>query len=268
MGALAGVLSDPRRTPAGALWAARLLRALSEEPTTAAELAACPELLAACAGLLAAPPAYSRSGLTEQDRSAAAWRASKGLDGTQSYFKWADYHGHSGLWADCGNGAPDCAPGSPAAQAAAPAVPEPLTKAQAHVAWTLGRLTIAARGSARDGVRALGVAAGVVPALVVMLREAQRHQGVGLNLGTVIQGVQHNSQAAAAFALQALCAGHAGNTRAALEALALQAWMGHNAEVDLSPAGLDTLLADLTAGLRGSGEGGESEPWPPTGALE
>lgn len=30
VGALAGVLSDPKRTPAGALWAARLLRVLSE----------------------------------------------------------------------------------------------------------------------------------------------------------------------------------------------------------------------------------------------
>jgi hypothetical protein len=36
VGALAGVLSDPKRTPAGALWAARLLRVLSEVRRAAA----------------------------------------------------------------------------------------------------------------------------------------------------------------------------------------------------------------------------------------
>ncbi len=241
-----------------------------QEPTTAHELASCPELLAACAALLRAPPTYNHSGLTEQDRSAAAWRASKGLDGTKSYFRWADYHGYTGMWSpgDAPGARPSCtgrladaagADGAPPA----PAAPEPVTKAQAHVAWTLGRLAVATRGSARDGVRALGVSAGVVPALVVMLREAQRHQGVGFNLGTVLQGVQHNSQAAAAFALQALCAGHAGNTRAALEQLALQVWLGHEPELDLSPAGLDTELADLQAGLleeegEEEGDGGDS----------
>jgi len=327
VGALAGVLGDAKRTAAGALWSARLLRVLSEvrgrglgrlvgvwvcglavgwivgvatclhtsslwkrkealhhltrapqiqpppnlqEPTTAQELASCPEVLAACAALLRAPPSYSRSGMTEQDRSAAAWRASKGLDGTRSYFKWADYHGYPGMWTDGGEGGGPAAGSSGSSGGAphpesAPAVPEPTTKAQAHVAWMLGRLAVATRGSARDGVRALGVSAGVVPALVVMLREAQRHQGVGFNLGTVLQGVQHNSQAAAAFALQALCAGHEPNRRAALEALALQVWLGHDAAVDLSPAGLDTELADLQAGLvdedEGEDEGREGEDW-------
>jgi hypothetical protein len=203
--------------------------------------------------------------MTDMDRSAAAWRASKGLDGTRSYFKWADYHGYPGMWSgpDCPSGAPGSSVGArpgPAGlpQLPAPAVPEPTTKAQAHVAWTLGRLAVATRGSARDAVRALGLSAGVVPALVVMLREAQRHQGVGFNLGTVLQGVAHNSQAAAAFALQALCAGHEENRAAALRALALEAWLGRGTDADLSPAGLDTELADLHAAAF---EEDEEEPW-------
>ncbi|KIY95250.1 hypothetical protein MNEG_12713 [Monoraphidium neglectum] len=258
VGALAGVLSDPKRTPAGALWAARLLRVLSEEPTTAQELASCPELLLAVAALLRAPPAYSRSGMTEQDRVAAAWRATKGLDSTKSYFKWADYHEYQGMW---GEGSPDAGRDiGVEAAAAAPGVAEPVTKAQAHMAWMLGRLAVSTRGSAREAVRALGVSAGVIPALVVMLRESQRNQGVGFNLGSVLQ---HNSQAAAAFALQALCAGHAPNRRAALDVLALEAWLGHNISVDLSPAGLDTVAADLQApGVMGTLDGDGSDHWP------
>lgn len=98
--------------------------------------------------MLAAPPAYSRSGMTEQDRSAAAWRASKGLDGTKSYFKWADYHSYPGMWADAASAGGGGAGGG-FGDDAAPAVPEALTKAQAHVAWMLGRLAVATRGSAR-----------------------------------------------------------------------------------------------------------------------
>lgn len=58
--------------------------------------------------------------------------------------------------------------------------------------------------------------------------------------------MQHNSQAAATFALQALCAGHPLNTAAAMRELALLTWLGASIEVDLSPAGLDTMAADLS----------------------
>lgn len=117
-------------------------------------------------------------------------------------------------------------------------------------------------------MRTLGASAGVIRSLIIMVRESQAHQGVGFNLSTVLQGVQHSSQAAAAFALQALCAGHEANMRTALDELALQAWQGCNVEVDLSPAGLDTEVADLAAGgVISDHDEDDDFKWPPPGQV-
>ncbi len=90
---------------------------------------------------------------------------------------------------------------------------------------------------------------GLIPALVVMLREAQllqqaqqgqqeQHAGISSidicseRPAATLHFVEQDSNAAAAAALLALSRNHSANKTAILQQLTLQLWMGHNVRLD------------------------------------
>eukprot|EP00877_Chromochloris_zofingiensis_P014080 jgi/Chrzof1/8926/Cz03g29120.t1 len=101
-----------------------------------------------------------------------------------------------------------------------------LNKARTHAAWLLARL--ASNHQHRQFVCSIGV----IPALVVMLRQAQQQEADGFTLTQVLEGFHNNMQAAASAALLALSHAHEANSTAVLHELSVQLWMGHDVKLE------------------------------------